>query len=668
MTDGFSAGVPAGRPAAPFHGGPAPGRMLGGRYRLGNVIGTGGSGTVYLADDLSLGRQVAVKVLHSSLVGDEAFVERFRTEARLVASLADPHVVAIYDWGVDGQAYLVTEYLGGGSLRSILSSGRTLSPSQMLTVALEACRALDHAHRQGIVHRDVKPANLLFGQDARLRIADFGLAEALTGASSRELFGGGGVIGTARYASPEQAQGLPLDGRSDVYALALCMVEGVTGHLPFVADTISDTLVARVGRDVPIPDALGPLVPVVAHAGTADVGNRPTARELGRMLLDAAGRMARPEPLPLVGPGEVGAAPMPGEAEHAAPSVFTDPSGVPTQAHSPIGVHSPAAGRSPIRPGEAPADFHLPVRRRRRWVGTLMVAVLAAVAVVGGLALWDANRPTTRAVPSLVNTAGDSARSLLVELGWTVEERYDRRDDTVEGQVLSMQPTAGTRLDAGETVVLLVSLGPARLPVPEGLLGASESEAARQIEEAGLVVGSVTRERSEDVAFGLVMEVLTTEAAVPQGSAVDLLVSEGPLPRLVPEGLEGMMPADVVAELIALRLAPTMGEEHDEWVAAGRVLRIEPPAGTRIEVGDDVRVVVSLGAVERVVPTMQGLSLLAAESRLAAAGFRDVVVEGLPTDQADVDRSEWMVTGQDPAAGRRSLPAATVTLVVIATG
>ena len=285
--------------------------MLGGRYRLGNAIGTGGSGTVYLADDLSLGRQVAVKVLHSSLVGDEAFVDRFRAEARLVASLADPHVVSIYDWGVDGQAYLVTEYLGGGSLRSILSSGRTLAPSQMLTVALEACRALDHAHRQGIVHRDVKPANLLFGQDSRLRIADFGLADALTGTASRELFGGGGVIGTARYASPEQAQGLALDGRSDGYALALCMGEGVTGHLPFVAETLEGTLAARIGQNVPIPDALGPLVPVVAHAGVADPANRPTARELGRMLLDIAGRMSRPEPLPLVGPGEVGASPVP---------------------------------------------------------------------------------------------------------------------------------------------------------------------------------------------------------------------------------------------------------------------------------------------------------------------------------------------------------------------
>ena len=653
MTDGFSDGAPAGPGGAM----PAPGRMLGGRYRLGGVIGTGGSGTVYLADDLSLGRQVAVKVLHSSLVGDEAFVERFRSEARLVASLADPHVVAIYDWGVDGQAYLVTEYLGGGSLRSILSSGRTLTPSQMLMVALEACRALDHAHRQGIVHRDVKPANLLFGQDARLRIADFGLADALTGTVSRELFGGGGVIGTARYASPEQAQGRPLDGRSDVYALALCMVEGVTGHLPFVADTIADTLAARVGRDVPIPDALGPLVPVVASAGTAEVENRPTAREMGRLLLDVAGRMSRPEPLPLVGPGEVGAAPMPGEAEHGAPSVFVDP-GPDTRAHSPVGSYSPV---QPHAPGSGPQP------RRRRWRAVLVATALLVVAVVGGWLLLSAGRTTTRAIPALVDTSGNSARSLLVELGWLVEERYDRRDGSLEGQVLSMQPPGGTRLEAGETVVLVVSLGPARLPVPDDLVGVSVEEAGRRLEAAGLALGTVSSEKDEAVAVGLVLSVITVDETLPQGSEVDLVVSGGPLPRVVPEGLVGLMPADVVAELIALRLAPTMGEEHDEWIAAGRVSRVEPVGGTRIQVNDDVRVVVSLGAKPRPVPSLQGLSLVAAESRLAASGFRTVVVEGLPEGLAEgevADRTLLVVVSQTPLAGRREMPATTVTLVV----
>ena len=615
------------------------GRLLGGRYRLGDAIGTGGSGTVYLADDLSLGRQVAVKVLHSSLVGDEAFVERFRTEARLVASLADPHVVSIYDWGVDGQAYLVTEYLGGGSLRSILSSGRTLSPSQMLMVSLEACRALDHAHRQGIVHRDVKPANLLFGQDGRLRVADFGLAEALTGATSRELYGGGGVIGTARYASPEQAQGLALDGRSDVYALALCMVEGVTGHLPFVADTLEGTLSARVGRDVPIPDTLGPLVPVVAHAGAAEPENRPTARELGRMLLDIAGRMARPEPLPLVGPGEVGAAPMPGESDRVAPTVF------PSQ---------------PVSPAPRP------VRRRRRWTGVLLTALLIVVAAVGGMLVREVSRPTQRALPTLVGSSGDSARSLLTELGWLVERLDVRRNDTSAGEVLDMQPPAGTRLAAGETVVLEVSLGSERQSIPPGLVGVSLSEASRLLVDAGLVTGEVTRVNNEDVVAGVVLEVLSSGDTVPRGDAVDLLVSDGPLPRVVPQGLVGMMPADVVAELIALRLAPTMGEEHDEWVAAGRVSRVEPVAGTRVVVGDDVRVVISLGAAERAVPALEGLSLAAAESRLQVSGFRNVVVVGLPesTDGTPVDRAALVVVSQDPPPARRGMPDVEVTLVV----
>ena len=310
------------------HGGHAPqdlsGRVFGGRYRLGTVVGTGGSGSVYLAQDMSLGREVAVKVLHTNLAADPAFVERFKAEARTAASLTSSQVVRVFDWGVDGQAYLVTEYLAGGSLRSILDSGRTLSPSQVLSVFLEACRALDHAHAQGIVHRDVKPANLLFGQDGHLRIADFGLASAFMDATQSEISASGprldelgglrGYVGTARYSSPEQAQGLALDGRSDIYALALCMVEAATGHLPFVENTVIGTLRAREGRNVPVPDLLGPLTPVVSRAGAAQPEDRPSAAEMGRLLLAAASRMPRPEPLPFVGPGEIGAAPLTGEA------------------------------------------------------------------------------------------------------------------------------------------------------------------------------------------------------------------------------------------------------------------------------------------------------------------------------------------------------------------
>src|SRR5918996_1431194 len=205
------------------------GRVLGGRYRLLSAVGSGASARVYLADD-------------------ELFLRRFRAEARAAAALSHPHILAVYDWsGDEDSPYLVTEYLGGGSLRSLLDAGHRLSPSQALVVGLETARALDHAHRQGFVHRDIKPANLLFGDDARLRVADFGLARAIAEAGWTEPTGA--VLGTARYASPEQARGESVDGRSDVYSLALVLVEAVTGQVPFTADTTIGTLMARLDRD-----------------------------------------------------------------------------------------------------------------------------------------------------------------------------------------------------------------------------------------------------------------------------------------------------------------------------------------------------------------------------------------------------------------------------------
>ena len=213
------------------------GQVLGGRYRLLAPVGTGASASVYLADDVTLRRRVAVKILHDALAEDEAFLRRFRAEAHAAAALNHPHVVAIYDWGQDPDTnipYLVTEYLGGGSLRAMLDAGPPLSLAQTLLVGLETARGLEYAHRRGFVHRDIKPANLLFDEDARLRIADFGLARALAEANWSEP--AGALAGTARYASPEQARGNPLDGRSDVYSLACTLYELVFGLPPFGSD------------------------------------------------------------------------------------------------------------------------------------------------------------------------------------------------------------------------------------------------------------------------------------------------------------------------------------------------------------------------------------------------------------------------------------------------
>ena len=244
------------------------GRVLGARYRLLTPLGAGASAVVYLAEDLTLRRRVAVKILHPALSADDRFRRRFRAEAHASAQLSHPHIVAVFDWAdaetqPDGQiapAFLVSELLTGGSLRSVLDRCPVLSVSQALLIGLQAAQGLAHAHDRGFVHRDIKPANLLFDEVGRLRIADFGIARAVAEAAWTEPEQS--LVGTARYAAPEQAAGGTVDGRSDVYSLAVTLIESVTGEVPLSAPTALATMVARQGVDLPVTEALGPLAPV----------------------------------------------------------------------------------------------------------------------------------------------------------------------------------------------------------------------------------------------------------------------------------------------------------------------------------------------------------------------------------------------------------------------
>ena len=626
------------------------GQTFGGRYRLQNIVGTGGSGSVYLAIDLSLNRQVAVKVLHTKLAQYPGFVERFKSEAKIAASLTSSHTVRVFDWGVDEQAYLVTEYLGGGSLRSILDSGRTLSPSQILQITLEACRALDHAHAQGIIHRDLKPANLLFGQDGHLRIADFGLAAALADATQAEISNSGpqldelgglrGYVGTARYASPEQASGLTLGVKSDIYSLALCIVEACTGHLPFVENTVIGTLRAREGQDVPIPESLGSLSPIVQRAGSANAEERPNAGELGRMLIDVASNMSRPEPLPFVGPGEIGAAPLSGE-EPIVPSTVSSPD-PPTERMQRI-----PAGSEPER-----VESTKPPRRR------LMNAALASLLVVGvtviGAFIWEATKTESRTLPQLVGSSGDSARELIVALGWNVEERFDRLDSTVEGEVLATEPIGGTALEENETVVLVISLGAERVQIPTDLVGKSLPGAERLIQSAGLKVGEISYSFSETIDAGMIVNVLSPMTELPLGGSVDLLVSDGRVPVVIPIGLEGREVSEVEAALETLGLITRRIGVRDEFVPKGYVVAFEPPSQSSVRGGSEVEILISTGPEPRSIPNVIGLSVEAAESRLAAAGFRSVSIDG-PAD--------GLVTRQEPPGTALGLPETPIELI-----
>ncbi|MBO0694195.1 MAG: serine/threonine protein kinase, partial [Acidimicrobiaceae bacterium] len=289
------------------------GRVLTSRYRLMRRLGQGAFAQVYVADDVTLRRRVAIKVLNPALADERAFLRRFAAEAQAVAGLRHPHILRVYDWGEDhGDPYLVMELLEGGSLRSFLDNGRRLSMAQAARVGADVASALDYAHRRGLVHRDIKPANLIFDDEGRIALADFGLARALAEATLTEP--SGSVVGTARYAAPEQLHGQALDGRADVYALALVLVEATTGQVPFALDTSLATLMRRLHQPIAVTRDLGPLSPVLEAAGTVEPGARLDAAALASRLEQAAAILPPPGRLSLAGPlqgGEVEADPQP---------------------------------------------------------------------------------------------------------------------------------------------------------------------------------------------------------------------------------------------------------------------------------------------------------------------------------------------------------------------
>ena len=491
------------------------GRVLGNRYRLLRPIGTGASAHVYVAEDVRLHRRVALKVLHPALAEDKSFLLRFRAEAQTVAALRHRSIMRVYDWGEDGgDPYLVVELLEGGSLRTLLDSGYRLSVSQTAALGLDVASALTYAHARGLVHRDIKPANLLFDEEGRASIADFGLARALAEASWTEPTGT--VVGTARYAAPEQLKGVALDGRADVYSMTLVLIEAVTGSVPFALDTVLGTFMARTDRPLEVPAELGPLAPVFQQAGAADPQERIDAASFAEAVAGVARKLRAPEPLPLPGlstrgeavelegeatelagrrlaSGEEGLSVLAGDLSVAVPSPAPSPPATPhlppasvTQSWPP--VPPPPAARPPyVPPPAAPARPAVPplawvpppasssaafpsvalprARRRRsprRWVRRFAVLVaalaLAAAGVAAGLVL---TRPApTYVVPALKGVGVAKATTLLVSEHLQLVVLGSQWGPMKKGSIVQQSPGAGTRLHAHGSVSVTVSRGP----------------------------------------------------------------------------------------------------------------------------------------------------------------------------------------------------------------
>ena len=585
------------------------GRVLGGRYRLVTHLGAGRFTNVYLAYDLSQARRVAVKLLSGDILPegwnrDDSLSSRFFAAAEEAAAVIHPHLVGVHDWGdSDFGPFVVNDYLEGGSLLGILDSGHLLSPSQALMVGLEVARGLEHIHRQGLIHRDVRPSNIVFDSRGRARLADLGTSGVLTSSeaggvlTARSVFS---AIDAVRYASPEQAQGLTPDHKSDVYSLALVLTEALSGRVPFESDDPEYTQMAKMSRKLDFAGQLARLGRVLEQAGQPERDDRPSAHELALGLLSAAESLSRPTPLPLsrVGPE------IPDTDETAAVA---------------------APGRRP----EASVPSGKGRSSSRRMLAALMALVLLGAAGAGAYAVWNSQYGTdAQPVPDLSEAEEADLGRIVTESGWEIELHDRRQDGTVAGQVIDQEPLPGTRLEEGETIKVWVSLGPELVVIPKGLAGIAVEDAEILLDAAGLSVGEVAERHDEAVLEGVVIEVDELFPEVEPGESVDLMVSLGPEPRVVPDISVGASLAVAREDLEEARLGILEWRESDNVVEVGHVVRVVPPPGAEVPADSVVTVVISDGPLKILVPALATLGLEEARAILEGVDLCLGPVEG----------------------------------------
>ncbi|GAA2988246.1 Stk1 family PASTA domain-containing Ser/Thr kinase [Streptomyces fulvorobeus] len=594
---------------------PVIGQLLDGRYRVDARIAVGGMATVYRAMDTRLDRVLALKVMHPALATDASFVERFIREAKSVARLAHPNIVAVFDQGAQGAyVYLAMEYVAGCTLRDVLRERGALRPRAALDIMEPVLAALGAAHRAGLVHRDMKPENVLIGDDGRVKVADFGLVRAVGTATETT----GSLLGTVSYLAPEQIEHGTADTRADVYACGVVLYEMLTGGRPHTGSTAAQVIHQHLNQDVPAPSAAVPGLPVelddlVAAATARDPGVRPrdavlllaearTCRDaLSEEQLDASPPQARGE-------------------EHDAADDRTSvipralPAGQGTTHHtSRLEMPVPAPRRT------GPGRLRLFGGSPRRATAAVLAAVLLVLGV--GTGVWYINSGQFTRVPSLLGQSQETAEQRLRDAGLDVR-RVDRAysDTAARGMVMSSDPGSGERIRGNDSVRLVVSRGPETVDVP-GLRGVALGEARRDLKEAGLAAGTVTREFSGDVARGAVVRTVPGAGTERRsGSAVALVVSKGS-PIAVPD-VSGLSvdEATAVLEEAGLRAEARPGRVHSSEVA-GDVSEQSPAEGAEAAEGDVVELTVSKGPRMLDVPDVTGKDVDEARSTLEEAGF-----------------------------------------------
>jgi serine/threonine-protein kinase len=588
---------------------PLVGQLLDGRYRVDARIAVGGMATVYRAVDTRLDRVLALKVMHPALAADASFVERFIREAKSVARLAHPNVVAVFDQGAQGQyVYLAMEYVAGCTLRDILRERGALQPRAALDILEPVLAALGAAHRAGFVHRDMKPENVLIGDDGRVKVADFGLVRAVGAVTNTT----GSVLGTVSYLAPEQIEQGTADTRTDVYACGVVLYEMLTGSKPHVGDTPAQVIYQHLNEDVPAPSGAVPGLPVelddlVASATARD----PEVRPFDAVALLAETREARSG----LTDAQLDAVPPQALAEaHDAAEDRT--SVIPRLLPADQGV-AQHTSRLEMPPQPAPHD------QRRRGPQRSVIAVVAAVLLVLGIGtgVWYINSGQFTQVPSVLGQTEKTAQERLSDAGLELKTVKRAYSDTVErGKVISSDPESGARTRGNDAVTLVVSRGPEIVKVPD-VQGLSLTDARHALKKAGLVPGMVTKEFSEETGRGKVIR--TDPGAGTErhsDSAVALVVSKG-TPVDVPD-VTGLSVKEATAALDEEGLkAEVLPDRINSPEVAGDIAHQSPAGGSQAVEGDTITLTVSKGPRMIDVPDVTGKNVDDARSKLEDAGF-----------------------------------------------